>query len=148
MPFEFDALQLPPEIIPWILPLGMILIGLALSSWVIYIGSLWLVYSKSGRGGWLIFIPIVNVLVMLRMAGHPTWHFLLLLIPIVNVFVLIMMWINLGRAFGKGTLFGLGLIFFHWLFVVILAFGQSEYQLTPSLKKKMDEFQPMNVRPS
>lgn len=143
-----NDLQIPSELLPWILPVSILLTGVFLSLWVCYVGSLWLVYSKAGRSGWLIFIPIVNVYVMLRIAGKPGWYLLLLLIPIVNFFVLIFMWIDLGKAFGKGIPFGLGLIFFHWLFVIILAFGQSEYELMPVRKPNVDDFQPINVRPS
>lgn len=144
----FDELQIPTEIIPWIMPIGTMLIGIALSSWIIYFGSLWLVYAKAGRSGWLLLVPIVNIYVLLRIAGRPGWHFLLLFIPLVNLFVIIFMWVGLAKAFGKSGLFGLGLIFFNWLFLVGLAFGQSEYQLMDTRKKHLDEFQPINVRPS
>lgn len=143
-----EELQIPPEIAPWIVPVSTLLIGVTLSLWLIYIGSLWLVYEKAERSGWLIFIPIVNMYVLLRIAGQPAWHFLLLFIPIVNIIILILMWIELGKAFGKSTLFGLGLIFFSWIFVVILAFDQSEYQLQTTRKSHVDEFQPINVRPT
>ena len=144
----FEELQIPPEIVPWILPISIILTGIILSLWIMYIGSLWLVYNKAGRSGWLIFIPIVNIYVMMRIAGHAGWYILLLFIPIVNFFVLIYMWIGISKSFGKGTLFGLGLIFFNWIFVLLLAFDESEYQLMPNQKRHVDEFQPINVRPT
>ena len=59
--FPFDELQIPSEFIPWILPISTLLVGITLSLLVIYMGSLWLVYTKAGRGGWLIFIPIINI---------------------------------------------------------------------------------------
>ena len=34
---------------------------------------------------------------------------------------------KLARAFGHGVLFGIGLVFFHTLFIMILAFGASSY---------------------
>jgi len=148
MQFDFDTSFIPPELMPYILPVSILLTGITLSLWIAYVGSLWLVYSKAGRLGCLIFVPIVNVYTMLRIAGHPAWHFLLFFIPLVNIIIAIMMWINLGKAFGKGTLFGLGLIFFHWIFVVWLAFGRSEYLLHDPRKQKTGEFQPMNVRPT
>ena len=143
-----DELQIPLEIVPWIMPIGTMLIGIILSLWVIYIGCLWLVYAKAGRSGWLIFIPLVNLYVLLRIAGQPAWHFLLLFIPLVNLFVLIFMWVGLAKAFGKSGLFGLGLIFFNWIFLIGLAFGKSEYQLQDARKQYVDDFQPINVRPS
>ena len=144
----FDELQIPLEIQAWIMPIASILIGIALSAWVIYLGSLWLIYVKAGRSGWLIFIPIINIYVLLRIAGQPGWYLLLLFIPLVNLFVIILMWLGLAKAFGKSGLFGLGLIFFNWIFLVGLAFGQSEYQLLDTRKGHVDEFQAINVRPS
>ncbi len=144
----FDEAQIPAEIIPWIMPIGIVIIGIALSIWVIYLGSLWLVYSKADRSGWLVLIPIVNVYVLLKIAGRPGWHFLLLFIPLINLFVIIFMWLGVAKAFGKSGLFGLGLIFFNWIFLIGLAFGQSEYQLHDVRKSHVDEFQPINVRPS
>ena len=149
MPFDnIDMSFIPPEIAPFILPITIMFVGISLASWVMYVGSLWLVYAKANRAGWLIFIPIVNVYTMLRIAGHPAWHFLLLLIPIVNVILLMVVWFNLAKAFGKGTVFGLGLLFFHWLFVVWLAFGRAEYQLMEKPKSSIDDFEPINVRPT
>lgn len=144
----FDNLQIPPEILPWVVPVSIILIGITLALWILYIGSLWLVYAKAGRSGWLLFVPIINIYVMLRIAGRPGWQILLLLIPIVNIFVLIFMWIDLAKAFGHSTLFGLGLIFFNWIFIVALAFGTSEYQLSDVRKQHTEEFQTINVRPT
>lgn len=141
-------LQIAPELARWILPASIILTGIALSLWVVYIGSLWLIFSKAGRSGWLILIPIVNVIVMLRIAGKPAWFFLLLLIPLVNIIVICLLWIDLGKAFGKGTLFGLGLIFFNFIFLFALAFGASEYEDPNQHKSHVDEFQPMNIRPT
>ena len=39
----------------------------------------------------------------------------------------IIMNFKLARAFGHGVLFGIGLVFFHTLFIMILAFGASSY---------------------
>lgn len=141
-------LQLTPEMSRWIVPGGMIFGGICLSLLVIYIASFWLILTKAGRSGWLIFIPLVNVLVLIRIAKKPLWYFLLFLIPPVTIVVLILFWIGLAKAFGKSTLFGLGLIFFTWIFVIILAFGRSEYQSVDLRKSKLDEFTPLNIRPS
>lgn len=139
-----DATSFPPEI----LPISIILIGLTLSTLIIYLGSMWLVYAKAGRSGWLIFIPIVNIIVLLRIAKQPDWHILLLFIPVVNIVIAVLLWIALGRAFGKSNLFGLGLIFFNWIFVMILAFGQSEYLLQSPRKRQIGDFEPINIRPT
>lgn len=140
-------LQITPEMAKWIVPASIFITGIVLSLWVIYLGSLWLIFNKAGRAGWLVFIPIVNILVLLRISGKPLWYFLLLFIPILNIIVLVMIWIDLAKVFGKGSLFALGLLFFNWIFVVILAFGQAEYHELKVKRSQIDEFTPLNIRP-
>lgn len=92
-----------------------------------FIASMWKVFTKAGRPGWAVLVPIYNLVVMLQIAGKPVWWVLLLLIPIVNIVVAIMMYIAIAQAFGKGVGFGLGLAFLGLIFIPILAWGGAEY---------------------
>lgn len=100
------------------------IIGLVL---VVIIG-LWRVFEKAGKPGWMSLVPILNAIVMLEIAGKPAWWFLLLLIPFVGIIVSIIVMIDLAKAFGKGTGFGLGLAFLGFIFFPILGFGDAQYQ--------------------
>ena len=97
---------------------------------VLMIASLWKIYSKAGQPGWACIIPIYGTIVWLKIINKPIWWFILLLIPLVNIVILIIMYIQMAKVFGKGTGFGLGLIFFGIIFLPILAFGGAEYQKT------------------
>ena len=44
----------------------------------------WKIFTKAGKPGWGIIIPIYNIVLMLEIAGRPGWWFLLMLIPGVN----------------------------------------------------------------
>ena len=55
------------------------------------------------------------------------WLFLLGFVPIVNIVVGIMVNFKLAKAFGKGTGFGLGLLFLNTIFILILGFGDTKY---------------------
>jgi len=90
----------------------------------------WLVYTKVGKPGWVVLIPIYNLVVLLEIVGRPRWWLLLLLIPIVNVFLLFIIGFDLARSFGKGPGFALGLIFLSPIFLLILGFGGAEYAST------------------
>ena len=92
------------------------------------VASMWKVFSKAGEPGIAAIIPIYNTIVLLRIAGKPWWWILLLLIPVVNVVVLIIVAINLAAKFGKGTGFGLGLVFLPFIFYPMLGFGSSTYR--------------------
>lgn len=94
---------------------------------VLMIASMWIIFTKAGKPGWAILIPIYNVLVMLQIVGKPWWWLLLFLIPVVN-FVFAIWFINLlSKSFGKGVGFTIGLILLSIIFYPILAFGDAKY---------------------
>ena len=99
---------------------------------IVSIVALWRIFKKAGKPGWASIIPIYNLVVMFQICDMSPWLILLNLIPFVN-FVLspilsIVMNAKLAGKFGKGVGFALGLIFFNFIFTLILAFGDSEYE--------------------
>jgi hypothetical protein len=91
------------------------------------IAGLWKTFEKAGKPGWASIVPIYNVVVMLGIAGRPLWWIVLLFVPIVNVVILVIIAIDIAKAFGKGTGFGLGLAFLGFIFYPILGFGDAQY---------------------
>lgn len=89
--------------------------------------GMWKVFTKAGKPGWAILIPIYNTIVMIQIAKRPIWWILLLFIPIVHIIVGIIIIIDIAKAFGKGTGFVLGLLFLPFIFYPILGFGDSKY---------------------
>ena len=98
--------------------------GLAL----VVLASMWITFTKAGEPGWACLVPIYNAVVLCRMAGKPWWWILLMLIPLVNFVVAIILFIALAKNFGKGTGFGLGLVFLGFIFFPMLAWGDAKYQ--------------------
>lgn len=94
---------------------------------VVLVVALMRVFSKAGRQGWAVLIPVYNLLVALKIAGKPIWWALLFLIPGVNLVVHALVGVALARKFGKGALFGLGIAFLPFVFLPILGFGASTY---------------------
>jgi hypothetical protein len=100
---------------------------------IVTIAGLWKTFSKAGEPGWAAIIPIYNVYVMVKIAGRPAWWLIvILLIPLLNVIMLVIVAIDIAKAFGKGTGFGLGLAFLAFIFFPILGFGDAQYQGTPN----------------
>jgi len=95
------------------------------------VASGWILNTKAGKPGWTSLIPIYNIFEFIDMAGRPAWWFALLLVPVLNLAVVILICINLAENFGKGAGFGLGLTFLGFIFLPILAFGDSVYQPIP-----------------
>lgn len=91
--------------------------------------AMWKMFVKAGRRGWEAIVPLYNMYVLLQIIGKPGWWIILYLIPFANIVVSLLVSINLGKAFGKSTLFS---VVFLWLFSIvgylILAFGDDTYK--------------------
>ena len=97
--------------------------------YVIVAIALWRIFSKAGYPGILAIIPIVNIFILVKVAGYSAWMTLLYLIPIVNVIFSVFVAIRLGQRFGKGGAFSFVLL---WLLQPIghlsLGFGSAQYR--------------------
>ena len=127
MPYLLNSLAQEdlPEMVGGLLGgLGGLLLSLV---GLIALVAMWKVFTKAGKPGWAVLIPIYNFIVLLEIVGRPVWWLVLLLIPLVNVVVVIMLAFDLARSFGKGSGFGLGLVFLNFIFMLILGFGSAVY---------------------
>lgn len=101
---------------------------------IFLLAAQWIIFTKAGRPGWAVLIPIYNMIVYFQVCKINPWFillYLLAIIPIIGFFVLFGMslWtsISLGNAFNKSGGFIVGLILLPIVFVPILAFGSSTY---------------------
>lgn len=82
-----------------------------LSEWLIFILvmliihgiSTWKLYEKAGRKPLESFIPIYNLVVLMKIINRPRWWVLLLFIPIINLLMIPVVWIETIRSFGKNS---------------------------------------------
>ena len=96
---------------------------------VVMIIAMWKIFTKAGKPGWAILIPIYNIIVMLEIVGKPTWWIIIiLLVPIVNIVFLIWMINLLSLSFGKDVGFTIGILLLSFIFIPILGFGKAEYK--------------------
>lgn len=104
-------------------------IWLSIVYYVIYAITMWKVFVKAGYPGILALIPIVNWVVLVKIAGMSGWFALLYLIPLVNIVFAIVVAIKEGANFGKGGVFSFFLL---WLFPfighLIIGFGSAQYR--------------------
>lgn len=95
---------------------------------VYMIACLWMIFQKAGEEGWKAIIPIWNTIIILKLAGRPWWWIFLLFVPLLNLVILILVYLDLGKAFGKGPVFSiLGLLCCAPVGLGILAFDSSRY---------------------
>ena len=95
---------------------------------VFIVAIIWKTFEKAGHPGWSAIIPVYNFYIMTLIAKKPSWWIALLFIPIVNVVIMVLLSIDIAKSFGKDTGFGIGLALLGFIFWPILGFGDAVYQ--------------------
>ena len=101
------------------------LVGLAML--IVSLIGMWKVFVKAGKPGWGAIVPFYNLYCLFDMSFGNGWLFLLTFVPCVNAVMAIILCFKLAKAFGQEWYFALGLIFFDFIFMMILGFGNAEY---------------------
>ena len=115
--------------------LGLGILAFWLAFIVAMIASGLKIFTKAKLPGWGILVPIYNVYLQFKLAGHPNWAWWLLLPPVAAI-LLIVANFKIAKKFGKGTGFALGLWFLPIIFYPILAWGDAQYQEEVSEEQK------------
>jgi len=74
---------------------------------------------------WFAFVPILNVVLLLRLARRPMWWIILCMIPIVNLVTFILIMMSLSARFGLNKWWGLvaPLTPFNFILLYYIAYG-------------------------
>lgn len=93
----------------------------------------WIVYKKAEKHGFAAIIPLYRQIVMYQICGLSPWLILLWFVPVLGwiamIVIAIMKRFLLAKNFGKGALFGFGLLLFAPIFESVLAFNSKiEYE--------------------
>ena len=105
---------------------GAVIIGLVIEG-LILMG----IFRKANEPLWAAFIPIVNLLYILKIVGRPWWWIFLFLIPCLGFIIWIVVAYDLAQSFGHGIGFTLGLIFLNVIFLLILSYSSAQYRGRP-----------------
>lgn len=106
---------------------GLVMLLIYLGLVLIYVAGMWQVFQKAGQKGWFAIIPILNLYVLIKIAGRESWWLILALIPCVNFVVLAIVSIDVAKAFGKSEGYGIGLWLLGIIFYPLLGFGDARY---------------------
>lgn len=98
---------------------------------VFIIATMWQIFKKAGKPGWASLVPVYNTVILLEIVGKPLWWIFLMFIPFVNFVIAIIIYLDLAKAFGKGTDFGLLLIFLPIIALPMLAFSKDTHYVGP-----------------
>lgn len=110
-------------------PIPVLAIGIAiiLAFIIFQFMSMFKLFKKSNKSGIASIVPIYNIIVYLQIVSLPAWQVLLFFVPIIGVYLYVTLQLKMALAFNRGTKFGLGLIFFPYIFIPILAYSKAEY---------------------
>ena len=93
-----------------------------------YIYCLWRLFEKAGRPGWESIIPVYHSYIMItKLAKLEWWYLLLLFVPVVNIFAIFKIQIEMAKNFGKSIMYGVGLVFFGFILLPMLALGDAKF---------------------
>ncbi len=112
---------------------------------VLMVFAYWKVFTKAGKPGWAVLVPIYSTIVLFNIAGRPTWWLLLLFLPFVNFVVAIIVLNDLSKSFGKGTGFTVLLLLLPFIAIPMLAWGSAEYK-GPSAGDGGDSAEPPSTK--
>lgn len=126
----------------------LVIVSYAFISWVLSLIARWRVFKKAGEAGWKGIIPVYSKFIQYRLTWNTKMFWIALALIVVGEFLgdegvigfigalmaLVGYIINnivashkLSKSFGHGVPFTIGLLFFEGLFMLILAFGKSQY---------------------
>jgi len=82
-----------------------------LSQWLVFILimqivhglSTWKLYAKAGRKPLESFIPVYNLVILMKIINRPRWWVFLLFVPIINLLMIPVVWIETIKSFGKSS---------------------------------------------
>jgi hypothetical protein len=78
-------------------------------AWVFF-STCWMIIAKKtseADRAWWAWVPVLQILLILKLGGKPAWWLLLLFVPVVNFFVLLLACIGAARLRGKGLVTGI-----------------------------------------
>lgn len=99
---------------------------------ILVLVGLWKIFTKAGKPGWAILIPIYNLYVLLQIVNKPWWWLILFIVPVVNFVFIIWTFNRLSKSFGQGVGFTIGLLILSFIFIPVLGFGSYSYKKLPA----------------
>ena len=101
------------DALPWAFMGGFLIVILliAVAFYVYSALALQTIAQKTNtENGWLAWIPIANLFLMVMIAKKPAWWILLCFIPFANLVILILLWMAIAEARGKPNWWGIMLL--------------------------------------
>ncbi|RJQ46410.1 MAG: hypothetical protein C4534_03005 [Gaiellales bacterium] len=107
-------------------PAFMILMG-------VYVFTAFVVMTIANKLGvansWMAWVPILNIYLLVKMAGKPGWWLALFLVPFINFFVAVYVWMLIAERRGRPQFWGLLMIVpvVNLILMAMLAFTEPDH---------------------
>ena len=78
---------------------------------------------------WFAWIPILNLVLMLQIAGRPMWWLVFFLVPIINIAGIVLQFVigvDIAKKLGKTAIWGVLAVLIPIIFMPYLAFSKSD----------------------
>jgi ABC-type Na+ efflux pump permease subunit len=105
----------------------LLILFLGLAFYVYLAVAISTIAKKTNHGNrWMAWLPILDVILMLQIAGKPLWWILLFLIPFVNLVIIVVVWMGIAKARKKPEWWGVFIIvpFVDFILPGVLAFTE------------------------
>lgn len=113
---------------PPLLLSALLVVG-ALAFVVLLVASIWTILKAGGQPGWHALVPVLNTYSLANAAQLQGCLIVVLtFVPCVNYVTYAYLWWSIGKRFGRGTGFCLGLVFLSPIFVPALAISLQREQ--------------------
>lgn len=96
--------------------LALLGIGIA---WLVFVLAVYIYFAvclmkiakkTNTPNGWMAWIPVVNLILMIQIAKKPLWWIILFFIPLVNIVFSILVWMAICDVLGKPNWLGILMI--------------------------------------
>ena len=126
--------------------IGTIFASMGIAYWIVLLAievvmivSMWKVFEKAGKAGWISLIPFYNLWTLFEIGGQKGAYIFFMFIPcagpIIYLVFEIKAYLEIAKRFGKDTAFGVLSIFFPFVTFPILAFSDAKYSEGTAEKK-------------
>ncbi len=153
------------QVVAMLMAMVGVIVTVGIIMYVITVIAYWQIFKKAGEKGWKSLIPLYNSYIMYKISWKTSMFWIMILLDVVYavlaginvssqsgvlsflsyavyIAVLVIAIIamhKLSKAFGHGAGFTVGLVFLSPIFILILAFGSSQYVGNTTVAKEIEE---------
>ncbi len=117
-------------------------VAFGLVVYLLYAGPWCFVFAKAGKRWWVALLPVINLLVIIKIAARPWWWVLLLFVPVVGIAVWTVICLDVAERFGHGIPVAVGLVFLPFVLAIWLGLGPDAY-----VRGSVDQREPDSADP-